>query len=325
MTSTEERLRALRLSRTTLSSQPDASGLHYRTGITNEGGEILIFLELDNSVGLFVPFGNKDGTSLTPDVRSSYITLKRIHRDGKPFAQLQLRNEALESVFEVFVDSFLEEVSSDPESAVKIVSSQLKDWRALFAGGSSTALSPSEELGLIGELETMYSLTEIYGEQAFHRWTGPSAQHHDFRFDDRSIECKATRIVNGLHATINGSDQLQPEPDIPLYLSVRKYEETPTGDITLKSLVGKLLDDPQIPRELFLKRLAELGYHHVNDDDFQGLNYRFIESAVFEVGENFPRIKRDDLNPRIGQVVYAIDLTPPDQIPGYQQNGFSFR
>lgn len=288
MTSTEERLRALRLSRTTLTSQSDASGLHYKTGITNIGGEILIFLELDNSVGLFVPFGKKDGTSLTPDVRSSYITLKRIHRDGRPFAQLQLRNEALESVFEVFVDSFLEAVSPDPESAVKIVSSQLKDWRALFAGGSSISLSPSAELGLIGELETMYALTESYGEQAFHRWTGPSAQHHDFRFDDRSIECKATRITNGLHATINGSDQLQPEPDIPLYLSVRKYEETPTGDITLKSLVGKLLEDPHIPRDLLLKKLAELGYHHVNDDDFQGLNYRFIESAVFEVGENFP-------------------------------------
>lgn len=322
MTSTEERFRLLRLRSADLTSQPDASGLHFRTGVTNEGGEILLFLELDNTVGLFVPFGSKDGNSLVPDVRSSYITLKRIPREGQPFAQLQLRNEALESVFEVFVDSFLEAASSDPESAVRIVSTQLKDWRALFAGDNSTALPPSEELGLIGELETMNLLTETYGEQAFHRWTGPSAQHHDFRFDDRSIECKATRIDNGLHATINGADQLQPEPDITLYLAVRKYEQTPTGDITLKSLVSRLLENPHIPKDLFLKKLVELGYHHVNDDDFEGLAYRFIESAVFEVGEDFPRIKRDELNPRIGQVVYSIDLTPPEQVPGYKQNGF---
>lgn len=291
------------------------------TKLANSSGAVRIFQELDGRMGLFIPLGNEDPANIPPDIRSRYITLRTIQRDARDVVQLQLENPALENVFHVFVDTFLKNFSKDRERAGTIAQAQLKRWRSLFTPVPPNSLSDAEEIGLICELQEMQRLTATDGALGFYRWTGPDQQAHDFRFEDRGIECKATRIANGLHVTINGSQQLLPEDGRRLLLAVRKYENTPNGTITLSGVVRELLENDLVPSDELLVRLEEMRFSMAGVDHSAENKYQLVGRYVFEVGNGFPRLILDDTENRISAVHYTIDLTEPETIPGFRKDG----
>lgn len=291
------------------------------TKLANTSGAVRIFQELDGRIGLFIPLGAEDPTSIPPDIRSRYITLRTVQRNARDVVQLQLENPALENVFHIFVDTFFKSFRNDRERAATIAQAQLKRWRSLFTPVPPNSLNDTEEIGIICELQEMQLLLATDGALAFYRWTGPDQQAHDFRFEDRGIECKATRVSNGLHVTINGSQQLLAETDRRLLLSVRKYENTPNGDITLSGVVRRILENDLIPSDELLSRLEEMRFSMAGVDPKAENRYRLVGRYVFEVGAGFPRLIVADPEKRISAVRYGIDLTEPDMIPGYRKDG----
>ena len=303
------------------SPQPGSHGNELITKLVNSSGAVRVFQEIDGRMGLFIPIGSDDPDVIAPDVRSRYITLRKIQKDGRDAVQLRLENPALENVFHVFVDTYLKNFRSDRERAATLAQAQLKRWRSLFIPVPPNSLSDTEEIGLICELQEMQILVATDGAQGFYRWTGPDKQAHDFRLEDRGIECKATRVSNGLHVTINGSQQLLPEPNSRLLLSVRKYESSPNGDITLSGVVRQLLDDDRIPSDELLRRLEEMRFSLAGVDPRTENSYRLVGRYVFEVGDGFPRLVVDDTEKRISALSYNIDLTSPESVPGYRKDG----
>lgn len=303
------------------SALPGSDGHDMELGFRNAGGTISAFAEAEGDIGLFIPFGSGDHSPFRPDLKSRYISLRKIHAFGTSIAQLRLEDPLYEGVFSIFVNSYLESVSHDPERAVTLVAGQLKKWRSLFTPLPSNRLSPSAELGLIGELETLKALLEIEGSSAFFRWTGPDNQAHDFRLEDRAIECKSTQAAQGLMVSINGMEQLLPEAGRRLLLVVRRYEKTPNGPITLPRLVREIANDTRVPADEFLKTLQECGYSFAAEEQTDENHFRFREHFVFEVGDDFPRLLPNHLPPRTHLSSYAIDLYPPYEIPGHRKDG----
>lgn len=309
--------------RAAMEESPESSrhGNDLVTRLANSSGAVRIFLELDGRMGIFIPLGEDDPRSIPPDIRSRYITLRTVQRDGRDLIQLQLENPALENVFHVFVDTFFKHFRADRERAATIAQAQLKRWRSLFTPVPPNSLSDAEEIGLICELQEMEILLATDGALGFYRWTGPDQQAHDFRLEDRGIECKATRISNGLHVTINGAQQLLPEPDTRLLLAVRKYESSPNGEITLSGVVRRLLESDLVPSDELLSRLEEMRFSMAGVDPKTENSYRLVGRYVFEVGEGFPKLIVDDTEERISALRYNIDLTSPESIPGYRKDG----
>lgn len=320
MTASTELFRELR-ERVDEPTTPDPDGFHLTTGHANSAGELRIFEDVDGQMGLFIPLGSLDPSTIGPDRESRAITLQMLKSSNPRTLELRLENSALESVFHVFVDTYLKKVRSDPERAASLAADQLKRWRALFLPASRNSLSEEEEIGILCELQELQVLLEDEGEEAFYRWTGPGRQAHDFRFEDRAIECKATRISTGLHVTINGSRQLSPEPGRRLFLVVRKYESSPNGEFTLREVVHELARDSRVPTDELLKNLAAVGFSLTGVDQQREHRYRLTQRSVFEIGPGFPRLLVDDPSDRINQVKYSIDLTPPKEIPGFREDG----
>ena len=137
--------------RAAMEESPESSrhGNDLVTRLANSSGAVRIFLELDGRMGIFIPLGKDDPRSIPPDIRSRYITLRTVQRDGRDLIQLQLENPALENVFHVFVDTFFKHFRADRERAATIAQAQLKRWRSLFTPVPPNSLSDAEEIGLV--------------------------------------------------------------------------------------------------------------------------------------------------------------------------------
>lgn len=301
------------------SSQGAFSRIELPVGVTSPLGSIKAFYSPDATVGLLIPMSEQTVKSFKPDLSGKSITLNYERNGERHFALLTLKNLNLQSIFEVFCDHVLKESSEKPETAALTTQSLLKHWKSLFTGTGKQQLSQEQLVGIIAELETLELLLTQYGGEAFHRWTGPDKNRHDFCFDDRSVESKATTVQNGLFIIINGHHQLTPVPNLPLELHVRKYEQTPSGELTLSATVDRLIQNPLIPELEFLDRLSNIGYTHAQVDDPSESKFRLIEKHIFSINDEFPRLTNPNKSDRIQNVKYTIDLSSPENIPGHQK------
>ena len=290
------------------------------TGVLSAIGRISAFINDERGIGLQIPMTEEVTQKFSTDTRSPSLVLTRDTYRDQACALITLKEPALRSVFEVFCDDFLMKSMAQPEQAALTASALLKRWRNLFSASSAKVLTPEEETGLIAELEVLERLLQERGEIAFLRWTGPDKARHDFSFDDVSIECKATLQKDGLFITIHGISQLEPAHDIPLRLIVRKYESTPTGDITLPGLVDRIVKHPHVSGPELLNQLAEIGYSHSGEAREDNNRYRFCEQHTFDVTDEFPRLLQVGPSDRIQNIKYTIDLSSPSEIPGYRND-----
>ncbi|MGV0387972.1 PD-(D/E)XK motif protein [Corynebacterium sanguinis] len=297
-----------------------SQGISEETEVINQGGRLKLFVDSSGAQGLWVPFGSEDG-QLSPDTKSRFITLRSVTQEGREYAELRLLEPSLESVLFTFVDAYLKLLATSAENAVTKLAAQFHRWRSLFAPAPGKGLSGEAELGLLGELQTLQELLESDGETAFFRWTGSDSSRHDFKFDDRDIECKATTSRTGLRVKINGAAQLEPSGERPLLLIVRRYEETPNGSISLRELVSELLMHDEIPAEEFLGKLRGMDYTGVSGPDTQERRFELIDVSVFEVVDQFPRLKAASIPQRVVHCVYTIDLTSIHEVPGFRRDG----
>lgn len=297
-------------------------GLLLAFPIKNSNGFVRLFIDQDGSFGLLVPLGSQDPNWLQADPHSEQIKLHCKSFEGKAYAEVRLFSAAFEEVFCAFSDSLLEEIEQSPENAGLAASTQLAKWRALFNLEHSKALSASEEIGLICELQTMLELLEDGQQNAFFRWTGPDSQHHDFRFEDRAIECKATTVEKGFPVAIHDARQLESEPGRKLLLRAAKYETSPNGEITLRALVTQLLQRKEVPADEFLIELKKVGYSlPASGEEKDESAYHLLEIQTFEVTNEFPKISPDVLSDRIESVQYTIELTEPERVTGHRKDG----
>lgn len=294
----------------------NGSEWHRHTSVVIHSKPISLFRHANGMTGMILPANPEEYERFRADHLSSAFSLTKLIKNGQKQIRLTLHDPEQEKVFSLLVDDILQILSADPTNAVQKTVNLVHHWRELFARRQPAWLSPPVEIGLLCELEVLYSL--LQNGYPLETWRGPEGSAHDFELAGQSVECKASTITNGLRVSVNGITQLQSLPGKNLRLVVRKYEPDIGGPLSVPYLVNLILEMPEISRSLLLEKLDIIGGNPLRvDEDSEFGHYTPLNTFEFDVGSDFPRIKGIGAETRIQEVRYILDLSDPENIPGY--------
>lgn len=205
----------------------------------------------------------------------------------------------------------------------KLVELVLAKWRRFWGELPRQMLSREEQLGLFAELWFLstWLATHIGVSGAVIPWRGPFGARHDFEWNGRSIEVKATTSVRGRIHRINGLDQLAPPENGDLMLFSLRLREEAGASNTLPGLVAEcrsLMELEPDTLDRFEAALAQANYSPAYEDEYAKLKLRVIDECLFRVEQDFPRITvssfRDGVPSGVVRVEYEVNLGGCDHL-----------
>ena len=247
----------------------------------------------------------------------SIHTTCRKRDDGSYYISFQLLDKNQESVF-ISMCSDLIDFSSgalSEKEAIKKVEIRYKQRRKLMEHQREAVLSEEKRKGLIGEL--LYLKEIILGgkkiSEALDGWVGPEGKDQDFVYDGIWREVKTTGIAS-VQITINSLEQLgNTDKGILIISRVDSCAPEKTDSFTLRSLVSDinfLFNEDVVYSDIFLDKLCSVGY--IDMEEYDKYHYSFSKSDKYEVDEQFPRIKREDVRNEILNCKYSLSISSID-------------
>lgn len=241
---------------------------------------------------------------------SKFIDVKMKRREDRKLAlSFDLLDDAYAQLFTVFCkDMIIICERAGKEMAISNALLRWKYWLELFGKRTLHILEKNEIKGLIGELYVLKDyIAPKYGiNEAVKSWMGPMLGHKDFEIQDTWYEVKSIN-ENAVQIAISSLEQL--ESDIDGHLAVVRLEDTSENNnraVDLNTMVISIIDmieDPEV-LELFRVRLDNLGYNPDPEYDKHVFEKKGME--FYYVSEEFPRLRRKDINASIGNVKYTI-------------------
>ena len=238
------------------------------------------------------------------------VHLKR-REDRKLALSFDLIDLAYAPMFTIFCKDMIvvcERAGKDMAISSALV--RWKYWKEMFGKKKSQLLDKQEIKGLLGELYVFkHRMIPAYGcKDAVKSWMGPLAGHKDFEirrtwYEIKTINDGAVQII------VSSLEQLESEIDGHLIL-VRVDETSESNDkaVNLNKLVLQITDmieDPEVLEE-FRTKLDNVGY--TVDEEYDRSNYIVKGSDMYLVNDDFPRLRRSEMNNAIGNVKYTILL-----------------
>ena len=252
---------------------------------------------------------------------SKLIDVKLRKREDKRLAlTFDLMDNSYKSMFLIFCKDIIAVAEkSGPEMAISGVLTRWKYWKEMFGKKKQNILDKSEIKGLIGELIELrdHIMSECSETEAIQSWMGPLLGHKDFEIFDTWYEIKSVS-ENAVQVNISSLEQLESEVDGHLII-VKLEDSTAASELSINlntvviSVLNKLEDPENI--DLFQIRLDNMGY--VADPEYDNFNFIFKGRQSYMVTSEFPRIRRKDLHPSIGNAKYTIML---DGIVEYKED-----
>lgn len=229
--------------------------------------------------------------------------------DGKMALSFDLLDNSYESMFVVFCkDIILICEQAGREMAISNALVRWKYWKEMFGRRRNTFLDKNEIKGLIGELLELknHFIPKIGVDNAISSWMGPLFGHKDFEVSNTWFEVKTVNEA-AVQVTISSMEQLEAETEGHLVI-IRLEDTSPLtkGAINLNKLVLEIMDEIEDPETLekFRIKLDNVGYEESSFYDEICFLHKATERYV--VNENFPRIRRKEVNDAIGNAKYSI-------------------
>lgn len=202
-------------------------------------------------------------------------------------------------------------LADETKTPAEIVKHVLAKWRRFWGQIPQLMLSREEQLGLFAEIWFLMEwLFPKLGQEAIIAWRGPWGSRHDFEWDDKSVEVKATTNIRGRIHKIHGLDQLsRPENGILFLVSTSLREEIGATN-NLPGLIETCRNYLQSFDEglaHFENALAHLGYSPIFEDEYSKLKLRVQESVLFRVTSDFPKLTREDFEKGIPDGIERVD------------------
>ena len=196
-------------------------------------------------------------------------------------------------------------------AATASVFRRLAHWHSLMSRARTTAMAPHEIRGLIGELCILERLIERRGfDTALRSWVAPDDHPQDFAFDTRIVEVKTRLAGTRQHVQISSLEQLE-SAHLPLSLTVIELVHSDTDDAAalngICDRIEVLARGCGIAQEDAL-HAALLRRGYIRQDAYDADTYCVVGAVAFDVREGFPRLMRVDVDMRIPQVSYTLDL-----------------
>ncbi|MGL4762495.1 MAG: PD-(D/E)XK motif protein [Sarcina sp.] len=232
-------------------------------------------------------------------------------RDSKISLSFTLKESDMYNIFIKFCEDIIESVRTlETFEVIEFIIKRWNAWISIFKKAKVDGLGENQIIGLLGELIFLGEyMIPRYGESnAITSWQGPQMLHKDFEIGNTWYEVK-TKSTAATTVKISSIEQLDSEEDG--YLSVVKIEKTNSANeksINLNSYIKYLelnIKDYGVKLEL-IDKLSEIGYLY--DDKYNSFNYKFDEVKIYEVKDDFPRLKRKWLNGGVARAVYDISI-----------------
>lgn len=286
------------------------------------GQETLTYQRIDSDFQVNVFLGYNDDGQMSmvitekgceASVKSSKIIDVQLKRreDKKLALSFDLIDESYKSMFLIFCkDIILTCEKAGNDKAITCALTRWKYWQEMFCKKKLNIMEKFEIKGLIGELIELSNnfLCEWDETVAIACWMGPLSGHKDFEIERTWYEVKSVN-ENASQVAISSLEQLESEVDG--HLVIVRLEETSSVNhesINLNQAVLSIIDKINDPDNLesFRIKLEKAGYQY--DAEYDNINYMYKGTQRYIVGESFPRLRRSEISPCIGNVQYTIFL-----------------
>lgn len=229
--------------------------------------------------------------------------------------ELQLRSPVYADIFDALITAIVERIGpvEVETEAIGLFLEEIARWQQFVARTAADGLSRSEQIGLYGELWVLrFLVSEALGTAAaIAAWSGPHRTNQDFQHRGVAVEVKSSTARQPKAIRITSERQLDTVGTNALYLvHVSLDERRGSGEslplmvTAVRSMAREIHQSERLEALLF-----ENGYVDAHAARYAEPGYTIRAHDVFHVREGFPRIVEADLNPGIGDVHYAIELS----------------
>ncbi|QZT37915.1 PD-(D/E)XK motif protein [Halosquirtibacter xylanolyticus] len=219
-------------------------------------------------------------------------------------------------IYTIFIEDLIVSLSKfkEPDLLLECFKQRLEYWGKFFSKVYQKKLSREEEQGLYSEIYILRRLLEKETDhcKVLKSWRGPLGELHDFKYKDRRIEVKSSKL-NEKVITISNEDQLDYTKFEYLKLCVVYVHENSEGDNTLSRAIeeiDKFLGANWETKDLFYQKLNEIGVFDASIYDTK--SFEVDKLQVYTINNKFPRITREMLNPLVKGVKYKVSLVSED-------------
>lgn len=278
-----------------------------------EPSEVLLCISQEGNPGILLR--NPGGRTPLPKPGCGRLLVRRdqLMRQGSQpeyYIRIECLDHSLRQPFTVLASQVVNHLASGATPSKACMDAVLEFRRLLSRHGG---ILPSEEeiVGVAGELLLIRALV-TWSPHLWRGWNGPLGSSRDYSWGSIDIEAKASRLTGELRLTVNGLEQLEPEPDRDLYIHHAVLSDNPLGTVVIPQLadeIRQLISDP----EEFDERLASAGYLPEQHDLWLEHRFTLHETSIYRVTDAFPRIRKSDfpdgtLPPGISRLRYDIQL-----------------
>ncbi|MGL5982362.1 MAG: PD-(D/E)XK motif protein [Cetobacterium sp.] len=214
-------------------------------------------------------------------------------------------------IFKIFCEDIIATV--EKTTSEELISSEIQNriiqWKHLLQGNMKKKLSTEEQIGLFGEILTLKDII-LENQDSIDSWRGPEKDAQDFLCNNCAIEVKSCLSSKNKVITISSKNQLETDKQylfIILYCLTIQKEGINLSELVLSTL-NLLTSDTD--KTNFCRKLLELGYSF---DEESYHSFILDSESYFEVTEDFPKLNSKDLDQRIIEAKYKIDLNRCDE------------
>ncbi len=217
------------------------------------------------------------------------------------------------ALFKLIAKDLLDTISNltevSPDHCFQRVFQRVRTWID-FLRLEKRGMSQNAQVGLFGELMVIQGLKVLgmSSREVASAWVGPSRALHDFEFLASSLEVK-TSLNNEKMIYVDSPEQLQPMGKPKLLLGFVELTLDESGQ-TLPELLEKCLEDLQddpIAVSDFETQILKTDFYALEACEYKQ-RYTSADVAYFEVTDDFPRLKRENLPSEILSVRYQTSL-----------------
>ena len=261
---------------------------------------------------------------------SNNITLKKINfKEIQVLYQNGILNELLIilndsnnwEIFKILCDDLAENsmlVKTEKELIEKTYE-RLNEWKNLLKSTYRDKLSFEEQMGLFTELKTLNNIIfpKINSDIAINFWRGADKDIQDFLCENSALEVKSTLSSKGSIITISSAFQLETTKN-NLFLIFYSLSQTQNGESIsdIINYIDKKIKNEEIKIK-FYKKLFNIGYN-LTETEYD--KFRIDKINYYKITDNFPKISSKNLDLRIKEVKYKIDLTFCDSFKVSKKN-----
>lgn len=196
-------------------------------------------------------------------------------------------------------------------SLLQLFTGRIRAWQAFMEEDRKEVLTSRAEIGLVGELVVLQHVLDagVVESAAVEGWRGPLDGLHDFAFGTGAMEVKASVTSAGFPAVVGSLGQLDDAFVKPLYLVGIRLSLGESGR-TLPEIItvvrNRVSGDDAAQAE-FDDRVLRAGFLASSSRYYQR-RFGHVQTSVFRVGEDFPRLTPNRVDRAIRGARYELDL-----------------